>query len=627
MAASQSSNPSEVSGYSDILALAIANLLGDLPSDMLSQIVDSVELQRINVGGRLYKQGDAGDSMHILLSGRLQVQVAFDDGSTTILAYPKPGDAVGEMAIFSGEPRAATIVAVRDSTLGVIRREAIDAIAAGYPQVLFNLSKVIISRLRGSRAKVARRSGARIIVIFSLHPSIDATAFTASLRLSLLRYGSVLLLDSAAARARQSTYAVDEFGRVLDDLESTHDFLILLADNELTPWTKICRGYADRILLLADSKHSHELTVIERWIYSNKDGEHGFARLELVLLHPAGKSPSATRKWLAIRPQVRQHYHLANSRKHDIDRLARLTSGNAVSLVLAGGGARGFAHLGVIRAMHEAGVSIDAIGGTSFGALAATGLARGMGDLEAQEELRLAFSRRDPLGDYTIPVMSLVRGEYLNRILRDHLPMDIEDLWLPYFAVSSDLSSNSVRIHDSGPLWKAIRASVSLPAILPPVLLDGHVLIDGGVMNNLPVDVMRERVDGPVIAVDLAVEHQSGGDAIQIPSAFDYIKSRLLPGRKSVDAPTVSRVILQVTTLASRKEVQSAKKQADLYLNPPVGGYDLLDWDRMREIANSGYEYSRPKIDDWLGANPARVERDQFCISWLARLQQPRDAP
>ena len=606
-----------LTAYSDILRSALASLLGDLPESSMHRLLGATEFQDLHAGEILYNQGESGDSMHVLLSGRLQVEVAYADGSRTIVAFPKPGDVVGEMAVFSGESRAATIVALRDSTLGVIRRSALDDIASNHPQAFFNVSRVIISRLRGSRDRVVRRSGATIVVVSAVHETVDLANFSQRLGAAFLRLGSVLVLNSSKARQQLAVSRFSDFSRLLDDLDATYMFIVLIADAQVTEWTRICKGYADCVLVVADSSSSKAVTEAERWLYSGENGVQ-FARLDLVLCHQPGQVPRETRAWMDARSKIRRHHHLCQTRDDDFERIARILSGNAISLVLAGGGARGFAHLGVIRALHEAGLSIDAVGGTSFGALAATGLARGLSDIASQEELRLAFSRRDPLGDYTIPVMSLVRGEYLNRILRDHLPMDIEDLWLPYFSVSSNLSTNGIRVHESGPLWKAIRASVSLPAILPPVVDSGDVLIDGGVLNNLPVDVMRERMDGPIFAVDLAVGQQSKKESVQIPSAIDFIKSKLLPGRKALDAPTVSRVILQVTTLASRKEVQSARKLADLYLNPPVSGFDLLDWDKMREIADTGYEYALPQIREWIAANPAHWQRESFYRSWVA---------
>lgn len=603
--------------YRVILEAALTRLVGEMAADLMDELVASIPLVRTRVGTALYRQGDEGHTLHILLSGRLQVRVTTPEGPENVVAYPQPGEVVGEMSLFSGGTRAATIIAVRDSMLGVISRDDIDRLVARCPQVSSNLARLIIARLRNPTGHIQRSKGARSVMILPLHRRIDIQAFTASLTQALLRFGSVISLDANTASRRVGAVSREEYGHYLDHLESSYDYVLLNADAGDLEWTRICHGYADRVLMIADAQQEPELTEVERLIFSNGDSGAHFARTELVLLHDVGTNPKNTRHWLAPRRHVKLHHHLQKSRTADLERLARFVSGNAIGLVLAGGGARGFAHLGVIRALHQAGISVDSVGGTSFGALAATGLARGIDDISALEELRIAFTRDDPLRDYTIPVMSLIRGEHLNRILAQHLPMDIEDLWIPYFAVSSDLSANSVRIHETGPLWRAIRATVSLPAILPPVLEDGHLLVDGGVLNNLPVDVMHGRLQGVIIAVDLAVDNDPATRQTEIPSAAEYIKSRLLPGKQTIDAPTLSRVILKVTTLASRKEVQNARKLADLYLNPPVGDFDLLDWAHMREIAEIGYQHSLPRVREWLGYNPRHVERSRYMDYWL----------
>lgn len=598
-------------GYADILTTALTRLCGELPAAVLATLLARVVLTRVRVGDILYRQGEEGWNMHIVLTGRLQVRVEQADGGERVVAHPRTGDAVGEMAMFSGGRRAATVMAVRDSTLGVIGRADIDDLVARQPQVFSSVTRMIIDRLTGGEHPDGRRA-ARTLMLVPLHPGAASAGFCRQLRQALLRFGSVRHLDAAAARH----HAGDDPGRFLDACESSHDHVLLEAETAPGPWTRVCYGYADHIVLLADATLDPGLTELERWLFTAAGAGASFAEVDLVLMHPANATPAGTRRWLAPRRQVTRHHHVRAGESADSARVARFLSGNAVALVLAGGGARGFAHLGVIRALHEAGVPIDAVGGTSFGALAATGLARGLGDAEALGEHQVAFSRNDPLGDYTIPIVSLVRGEHLNRVLQERLPMDIEDLWLPFFAVSSDLSANRTRVHDQGPLWRAIRASVSLPAILPPLLEDGHLLIDGGVLNNLPVDVMRERVRGSIIAVDLAVEPTRDARHTEIPSGMDYIKSRLLPGRQPIEAPTVSRVILQVTTLASRKEVQSARKLADLYLNPPIGAYDFLDWGHMREIADIGYRHSLPRIRDWLREQPRREHRASHVVAW-----------
>ncbi len=608
----------------DTLREALLHLCGPLDDETLASLLSHIQLVHLEVGDTLYRQGAGGSSMHIVLTGRLRVAVRQADGSTHVIAHPQPGEVVGEMAWLTGAPRAATVQAVRDSTLGMLQREDLDALIARHPDVFSRIARMIIARLTGTQSHVhghlGKRPGTRTIMLVPLHDSIARADFSRNLRQALLRFGSVLQLDSrsVAARlgARAETTTVASYGRFLDDCERSYDYVILEADAEPSAWTRKCYGYADRIILVADATRPPEPTPFEDWLIEEMQRHGAYAEVDLVLLQRHAALPQGTREWLKPR-QVARHHHLRLGVHADMARLARFLSDNTVALVLAGGGARGFAHLGVIRALHEAGIPVDAVGGTSFGALAATGVARGLSDEEIIEEQRIAFTHDDPLGDYTLPIISMIRGDRLDRVLRKYLPMDIEDLWLPFFAVSSDLTTNQVRVHERGPLWRAIRASVSLPAILPPAIEDGHLLIDGGVLNNLPVDYMRERMQGHVIAVDLAVEQEYRLARDSVPGTLEYLQSRLFPGRTPIPAPTISQVIMKLTTLASRKEIESAHKLADLYLNPQLDAYDFLDWGHLREIVDIGYAYALPRIEAWGRARPALLDGRSLVGAWL----------
>lgn len=611
-------NSSEfITEYRDILLEALKRLCGNISAAAISGLLTRTEPVRIQAGDMLYRQGDSGDCLHIVLTGRLEVRVTDHEGKERIVAYPQPGDVVGEIALFSGAGRAASISAVRATTLGAIDRKHIDELVAQQPQAFHNIAKMIIARLTGNGGHIARRTGARILMMVPLHSSLPAHRFCRSLGRQLLRFGTVLHLDSRAAQERFGSPANSEYGRALDQCEHDYDYLLLEADSEPSTWNRICQGYADKIILLADASQDCKRTELEHWLFAIGETRTLHAYVELILTHRGNALPHQTRTWLDNRTTTK-HHHIRHDNEMDMSRIARCLSGNAIALTLAGGGARGFAHLGVIRALHEAGIPIDALGGASFGALAATGVARGQSDAESFAEHRIAFTCEDPLGDYTLPVMSLVRGEYLNKVLQRHLPMDIEDLWLPFFAVSSDISANQVRVHDRGPLWQAIRASVSLPAILPPSVENGHLLVDGGVLNNLPIDIMRERVRGRLIAVDLTVDTLRGTKHSGIPGSIEYLRNRLMPGPNTEETPTLSRIIMQITTMASRKEMLTARKQADLYLNPPVGCFDFLAWKKMREIADAGYRYALPRIKSWLEQNPHYQCRASFMHDWQA---------
>lgn len=587
-----------ITRYADILVDSLTRFCGPLADENLDDLLRQVELVRLGVGETLYRQGDVGTTMHIVLTGRLQVRVRPNGAAEQVLAYPQPGDVVGEMALLAEAPRAATVTAVRDTTLGALSRATLDELVTRDPAVFSRIAKMIIARFSDLEGRIARRTGARTVMIVPLHDSVNQEAFGRGLRRALLPFGSVLELDSRAVAARFADDAVGDHGRFLDDCESSYDYVILQADARPSPWSRECYGYADRILLVADASRPNAVTSLEQWLFNGEGRSGAYADVELVLVHAAAALPQGTRAWLSLRNVVR-HHHVRMACGDDMGRLARSLSNNTIAVVLAGGGARGFAHLGVMRALQEAGIPVDAVGGTSFGALAATGLARGLAHEQIFAEQHRAFTQEDPLNDYTIPIVSLVGGERLDSILEKYLPMDIEDLWLPFFAVSSDLSANQVRVHDSGPLWRAIRASVSVPGVLPPALEDGHLLVDGGILNNLPVDVMRQRMRGRVIAVDLAVGQEFTPAMTEIPRGLEYLASRVFPWREPLDAPTISRVIIKATTLASRKEVGNARKAADLYLTPPVEAYDFLDWHCLREIVDAGYAYALPQVETW----------------------------
>ncbi|MEI9932696.1 MAG: patatin-like phospholipase family protein [Rhizomicrobium sp.] len=192
----------------------------------------------------------------------------------------------------------------------------------------------------------------------------------------------------------------------------------------------------------------------------------------------------------------------------DIARLARFISGRAVGLVLAGGGARGFAHIGIMKALQEAGVPLLIIWAAPAWARSSPRALPQSGTMqELSDRVRAAFVDANPLSDYTFPLIALVRGKRVSTLLQENFG-DVRDRGTGEAVLLRlvDLTTGRIHEHRSGALWRALRASVALPGILPPVTHHGHLLVDGGVMNNLPVDVMRQRESGPIIASDVTGE-------------------------------------------------------------------------------------------------------------------------
>lgn len=593
--------------FHSIIDAALKRLFGDLPEQLRGDVIDLVRIVSIRRDELLYTQGESGSSMHIILAGKLDVIIAGGDGARRMVGVAHAGESVGEMALVMRSARAATLRAARDCILAEVPGEAFDNVLRQCPQALADISRMIIRRLTQSNSQTTDQVSAISIAIIPAGSIVETSNFCRRLARELLHLGSTLHLTSSDIKQLVSTDDSLARNAFLEHASYRYDFLIFEGDPEDDAWNQVAVGFVDRIFLVAPAESDHRPQNLERRLLGNRSANDP-VRSELILLYHKGQSPALTRRWLECR-DVARHYHVPLHGELGIRRIARNLAKTSVGVVFAGGGARGFAHLGVIRALTESGIPIDAVGGTSFGAIAATGPARGF-DIERMiDEIRHVFTHERPLDDYTLPMVSLVHGERLDALLQKYLDLDIEDLWLPYFAVSSNLTKNRVEVHDSGSLWRAVRASISLPAILPPVIHHGDLLIDGGVLNNLPVDVMSEMIKGQIIAVDLSAEQEARYAQAGIPSGMEYIKSRLFPWRDPIEVPTLARVVMKTTTLASRREVEFAKRMAHLYLNVPLAEFDLLDWHQFQRIVDAGYAYACRTVEEYVSGNRRIVRR------------------
>ena len=200
---------------------------------------------------------------------------------------------------------------------------------------------------------------------------------------------------------------------------------------------------------------------------------------------------------MAVPPALDSYHHVRLGDPGNLARVASILSGRAVGLALGGGGARGYAHIGVVAALRGLGIPIDMVGGTSMGAVIAAQVALGL-SREELINLNLRFMSRKPFAQYTIPMLALLNARRLQEGMQMAVgETQIKDLWINCFAISVNLTTTEMVVHDRGPVWEAVRASVSLPGILPPFVRGSHLLVDGGVINNLPGDVMRQRGGDP----------------------------------------------------------------------------------------------------------------------------------
>ncbi|GAB6041526.1 cyclic nucleotide-binding domain-containing protein [Endothiovibrio diazotrophicus] len=575
-------------------ALRDSVVFSDLEPPLLRDLETTMALATVRAGAPVLREGEPSDSMVMVVSGRLRASRTVD-GVTERLAEIGPGEGAGEAGMVLRQPRSADVVAVRDSTLAWLPREPFERLLARHPVALNRaVARVIFQFARGAVRPL--RHSARTLAVVPLHAGPAAGRFARELCDALSSAGRAHLLTPAEGRALHAGEGAAAIGR-LSDLEHRYDYLIYEAEAEPTPWSCQAARQADHLLLVADAGADPAPWPIERALA----GEPGFGvvRKSLVLIHHApGGAPPPTGRWRAGR-DLERVYPLREGERGDVERLARFLSDRAVGVVLGGGGARGFAHIGVLRALAEAQIPVDIIGGNSMGALIAAQYALGLPLAEIQRWTRkFILAGEMP----ALPLVSLVAGRRLERDLRARFgETAIEAMWHPYFAVSCNLSRAAMRVHDEGPLWQAVLASNSPAGILPPVVQGGDLLVDGALLDNVPVEAMRERIGGgPLIAVDVDVREELSVDPSlsRIP-VWQALKQRL----RGVEAPERLPGIVDLLTRAghigglARRERQI--ELADHYLQPPVSGFPMLGYRRNEEIAEVGYRYAAVQIAAW----------------------------
>ncbi len=557
-------------------------LLDGIDTATLAALAGELDYFSLPGGAILFEEGDPGaNELYLLLSGSLGVVAGKPIERGALISVVRPGETVGEMGLLAGRPRSASVVAARDSTLLRIGKAAFEELTRRHPAAMMRVAGDLIDRLDRLTRHARPLAAPKTLALVPLGEGVPLADLTAALAGALAASGEkVSVLDSAAAHQDQGFF---------EAVEAAHSLTLYRGDGDGTAWTRLCLRRADRILLVAQgaAKPPDRLSLVP--------GADALPwRLtELVLLQEgSARLPAPAAPWLA-QLGVKLHYHIRRQNAGDIARLARYLTGRAVGLVLSGGGARGYGHLGVIEALREAGIEIDLLGGTSIGSIMAAGVAIGWDDAEFQERIREAFVRSDPVNDFAVPWVALTQGRKVTARLRQHFGESrAEDLWRPFFAVASNLTSGAVAVLRTGPVWRLLRASIAIPGLLPPVIEGGEVLVDGAVMNNLPADIMSGMRRGPVIGIDVT----RYGDLRPPPPASEGWLRRLTGG--GVEGPGIVSLLLRTATVGGDAQTLQSRAHADLVLEPPLLDIEIRDWKAFDRAVAAGYRHAMARMDD-----------------------------
>lgn len=565
--------------YPEALRQRLLNfpLLAELGEPALKRLLAEANWFGLPGGMALDRGGENDQALFLVVTGCLGVFLEDEHGTRRLVAHVPAGETVGEMSLISGEPHSAKLVALRDTELLRVSPEGFNTLIARHPRVMLNLLRLLVKRLHHTTQQPTDGSRPRTFAVVPLQEGLRDEPIARRLAQALVEMG----LRAAVLDANACEQTADWF----NNFEQAHDVVFYRGDAPDSAWTQQCLRQADRVFLLARTDQPLPLRPLEMPAFKAR----ATGLPELLLLHPDHVSRGLPEHFALRSGLFESHHHIRAGVIEDIRRLARFVSGRAVGLVLAGGGARGFAHIGILKALAEAGVPIDQLGGTSMGALIAAGIAAEWNVSELAQRMRAAFVETNPLSDYTFPLIALVRGRKVSTLLRDNYgDVRIEELPKPFFCVSSDLTTGRIHVHRAGPLWRALRASVALPGILPPVTHHGHLLVDGGVMNNLPVDVMAQNAHGPIIASDVTGE-------IDLHATDDRYGERpwwWLLGQRMRGTPSIVSILMRSGTVGSEAQRRVVRQQANYLFEPPLEDVGLRDWHAFDRAVAEGYAHA-----------------------------------
>jgi len=532
--------------------LAGVPLLAGADAEALEALAADAYPRRVLAGEWLIREGDDAEDLYVVLRGRLRAVagIAADGPTLRVLG---PGAAIGELALLTGSVRSASVQAVRDSTLLQLGRGRFVELMERDPHFAAAVARELAAQLQLSGGLAAPPTRPALIALRRLDPGVPLEAVASSLARALSAYGPVEVLEADAAGTSAVERAEDENAHVL-----------LVDEAGAGVWSDLCARQADRTLLVATAE-------------SPPPGEAS-PDADLVVLGPS--SGGALRALLdAVQP--RAHHRLASTEPSDpgAARLARRLVGRALGVVLSGGGARGFAHIGALAELEADGIDVDRYGGCSMGSFIAAMAAAGWSARDIRDRCHEELVRHSPFNDYTLPRVALIRSRKAARMF-DRLfgEMTIEELAKPLFTVSADLLSSRLVVHRRGSLTEAVGASMSIPGLVPPLSRSGRLLVDGGVLNNLPIDAMADSGEGPIVAVD--VVRRLEASAVDEPPL-----------------PSIMETLSRATVLGSVERAERNRELALLVITPDTQDIPLRDFRALDRAVEAGRAAARAALD------------------------------
>jgi NTE family protein len=551
-------------------ALRSVPIFAEIDDEQLGQLTSVVERQHVPAHEWLFHLGDPPDAIYVVASGRFAA-IGLDG---QVLREMASGDSIGDLGVITGAARSAGIRALRDGVVWRIAADTFTEVLANAPQLRSAMFRAMAGMLRESRSSNITRSP-RVIGVLSTG-DVVAVPIVDAITNRLRAHGQAAVVappvDATAAAGHYGEF-VDAFSETLDRAERSNDWVLVVADRGSGDiWRRYVVAQSDRLVVLTDQARppgAFDPPVTQ-----------GPVHLVTSMGEP---DPSW---WDVLQPVS---HHPADD--DGIGALARRIAGRSLGLVLGGGGARGLAHYGVYEELTRAGVVIDRFGGTSAGALAAATFALGLDARDATAAAREFVAESKPLSDYTLPAIALTRGRRVDRLVEGFFGSTtlVEHLPKEFFSVSTDMITGDQVIHRRGLLWVAVRASISIPGLMPPVQHRDRLLVDGGLLNILPADVMCADPDGEVICVDLRTTYVPSKGFGPLPAKLQppaFVR-RLVTGT-DVALPPVQETLLRSVELSASKGNLRELPRVAAIIEPDVSAIGPLDFRNIDAALDAG---------------------------------------
>ncbi|HEY5071416.1 MAG TPA: patatin-like phospholipase family protein [Caulobacteraceae bacterium] len=534
-------------------------------------------------GAPLFLDGEKADEIFWLRAGRLGAFDLHDAHGPRFIGLIRPGEPAGEISLIAETPHGASVIALRDSEILSLSREALFAAADKDPALMMELARLMARRMH-SDPTTAVAGDPSVFGLIGMTEGLDVRGFADRIAQAIRRQGYHAVVVGIEAQSMATEW--------YSNIENENDFVLYAAEAEEEAWKTFAARQADHLFRMARAASKPD-----RFAAAAIPALHAEKPADLVLIENRDRfAPVGAGAWYsAVRPT--RIFHLVRRRAADIDRLARTITGSAVGLALSGGAARAFAHVGAIRALRARHIPIDFVAGSSMGAIIGAGVAMQWDGDELDHRLRKAFVESSPVADFALPLVALSRGSLMRGRLAEHFgDLDICDLPLPFFCVSSNLTSGDLKVHRQGLLREALAASAALPGVLPPVVQGEDILVDGAIMNNFPADILRSIHSGPIVGVDVTLGRSIDAHDVTVASLWRW----LVAGDWRKGPPIVS-LLMRAATMSGARDLAISRRACDVLIQPIVDDIEIRDWRAYGRAAAAGERAAAETLDRLAG--------------------------